>query len=94
MKGVVRIGDISAGHTPWSPRVAIEGSAKTFIDGKAVNRMGDTWSPHIPPHPGPLDTSVASSKKTFSDGKAWALLGDSISCGDTMAIASNKTFSV
>lgn len=90
MKGVARMTDLS---TPLAmPRVAIEGSPKTFADALGVNRMGDNWSPHVP-HPTP-GTIIASSTKSFSEGKAWGLMDDPITCGDTVATASNKTFSI
>lgn len=90
MKGAARISDLS---TPLAqPRVAIEGSSKTFVDGLGVNRLGDNWSPHVP-HPFPAVTASGSSK-TFSDGKSWGRISDLISCGDTIATGSNKTFSI
>jgi len=90
MKGVARITDLS---TPLAlPSTAISGSAKTFADILGANRLGDAWTPHVP-HPTP-QTTVSASVKTFCDSKGWATLGDSISCGDTIATASIKTFSV
>ena len=90
MTGVARLTDLS---TPLSqPRVAIAASPKTFADSLGVNRLGDLWTPHSP-HPFP-DATIIASNKTFSDNIGWSRLGDVFSCGDTVATASNKTFSV
>ncbi len=94
MEGIVRITDMSAGHTPYLPRPAIEASAKTFDETLGAHRIGDAWTPHSSPHPGPSNTTVQASKKTFVDSKGWGRFGDSISCGDIIATASSKTFSI
>lgn len=94
MPAVTRIGDLSTGHPPfYSARLALAGSGKVFADGIAVNRVGDAWVPHGIPHGSP-DTTLAGSPKMFADGVAVGRIGDPISCGDTIATGSSKTFSV
>jgi uncharacterized Zn-binding protein involved in type VI secretion len=92
---VCRLGDLSAGHPSHPPRANVEGSGKVFADGVAIHRLGDAWAPHpVNAHPGPPDTTSIGSGKTFAEGAAVARIGDLISCGDTIATGSSKTFSI
>lgn len=92
---ICRLGDISTGHSPYTPRANNEGSPKVFADGKAINRLGDTWISHSSPnaHSPILDTTAMGSHKVFADGLSIARVGDLISCGDIIATGSSKTFS-
>lgn len=92
---VCRLGDLSAGHPSHPPRANSAASGKVFADGLGIHRVDDTWIPHPSnPHSGPPDTTSSGSGKTFTDGIAVARVGDLISCGDTIAFGSPKTFSV
>lgn len=91
---ISRLGDLSIGEPGKSLRPSIKGSGKCFADGLAVHRLTDTWAPHTVPHPGPPQTTISGSPKCFADGLAVARIGDAISCGDTIATGSSKTFSI
>jgi uncharacterized Zn-binding protein involved in type VI secretion len=45
-KGVVRVGDSSAGHGDYPPTSAITGSTSVFVNGLPVVRQGDSYAPH------------------------------------------------
>lgn len=90
---VCRLGDLSVGHSIYPPRPNVAGSPKTFVDALPVHRVGDAWAPHpVNPHPGPPQTTISGSPKMFADMLPVARVGDSISCGDTIATGSGKTF--
>lgn len=92
---VCRLGDISAGHTPHLPRACTGASGKVFADGIGINRIGDIWASHpILPHPVSPQTTSMGSGKCFAEGIAVGRIGDAISCGDTIATGSSKTFSI
>lgn len=93
---VCRLGDMSTGHVPYTPRANNKGSPKVFADGKSINRLGDTWIPHSSPgaHLPILDITSTGSGKTFADGLSVARIGDSISCGDIIVTGSSKTFTI
>ena len=46
MPGVVRLGDISAGHSCYPPRPCVEASGNVFVNGRGVHRVGDAWAVH------------------------------------------------
>lgn len=92
MPGVVRLGDVSAGHPHCYPsRPNTEASPDVYVDGRAVHRLGDAWAVHgACPNHTPHDGVASSGSATvFVNGKAICRIGDSISCGDTMAEGSS-----
>lgn len=98
-KPVTRVGDKTTGHGPYKPRAAVEGSPNVFVNGIAVNRVGDKWAPHGSspayngdPHPGEgSHTTSAGSGTVFANGKAVARIGDPVE-GDTIAAGSSNVF--
>jgi len=98
-KPVTRIGDKTTGHGPYKPRPATGGSGDVFVNGIAVNRVGDGWAPHGAspayngdPHPGEGNhTTSAGSGTVFANGKAVARIGDPVE-GDTIAAGSPNVF--
>jgi len=46
MPAVVRLGDMSRGHSCFPPRPNIEASSNVFVNGKGVHRVGDAWAIH------------------------------------------------
>ena len=91
MPGIVRLGDISAGHC-FFPRPNIEGSDNVFINGIPVHLLGMKWPTHCC---GPIcHDSVTSqaSDNTFCNGLGVTRIGDSQSCGDMAAEGSADTF--
>ena len=93
MSAVVRINDTCTGHGCYPPRSNSSGSGNTFVNNRAVHRVGDSWLPHScpdsPPHGG---SQSSGSPNTFVNGRAVARVGDSITCGSTNASGSGNTF--
>ena len=95
MPGVVRLGDMSAGHPHCYPaRPNIEASPNVFCNGKAVHRLGDAWAVHgaCPEHTPHGGVASSGSPNVFVNGKPICRIGDAISCGDTMAQGSDNVF--
>lgn len=95
MPSVVRIGDISTGHPHcYPPTPAISGSNNVFVNGIAVNRVGDSWATHgaCPDHSPHSGVSASGSSTVFCNNLSICRVGDSISCGDTMASGSPNVF--
>jgi uncharacterized Zn-binding protein involved in type VI secretion len=46
MPAVVRLGDMSTGHSCFPPRPNTEASPNVFVNGKGVHRVGDAWAIH------------------------------------------------
>jgi len=92
MPGVVRLGDVSAGHPHCYPsRPNIEASPNVFVNGIAAHRLEDAWAVHgacsnHTPHDG---VASSGSSSVFVNGQPICRIGDDISCGDTMAEGSS-----
>lgn len=93
MVAIVRVGDMSTGDPCGAPpRAAMTGASKTFINGKAIHRMGDSWQPHPCPESPPHEaTTTMGSTKLIVEGMGAARVGDPISCGSTCAQGSGNT---
>lgn len=93
MPGAARLADVSTGDPCGAPpRINIEASGNTFIDGRGAHRKGDAWMPHPCPGSPPHGASTSSgSPNTFTDGKAQARIGDAISCGSSISTGSGNT---
>ena len=93
MPAVVRLGDVSCGHSCYPPRPNDSASANVFVNGKGVHRVGDHWAVHCCPggdcHDG---VAVSGSPSVFVNGRAVCRVGDSISCGDRMCEGSSNVF--
>jgi len=98
-KPITRVGDKTTGHGPYKPRAATGGSPNVFINGIAVNRVGDGWAAHGSspayrgdPHPGEGNhTTSAGSGTVLANGKGVARIGDPVE-GDTIAAGSPNVF--
>lgn len=90
MPAVVRLGDKCKDHPGFSPRPSITGSPDTFVNDRAVVRVGDKWQ-DTPSHPHP-GTQTSGSPTSFANDKAIARIGDSISCGSKNGEGSPDTF--
>lgn len=95
MSGLSFDGAITTGHGQFPPTTIIATQSKVFVDGKAVCREDDPIVPHTRTTM-PYDTHsgviVPKTTKVYIMGKKAAQIGDAISCGDTIAEASGKTF--
>lgn len=98
MPAIVRIGDMSTGHSCFPPTpMAVSPVSKTFING--VNPgVVDSGSQHVAHscgntvHPNSTRTHSSGSSNTFIEGKPAARIGDNISCGDAVGQGSPNTF--
>jgi uncharacterized Zn-binding protein involved in type VI secretion len=95
MPGIVRLGDLSAGHPHcYHARPNTEASPNVFCNGRGVHRLGDSWdvhgacSDHVP-HEG---VASSGSSSVYANGRPLCRIGDGISCGDTMAEGSDNVF--
>ncbi len=93
MPAVVRLGDMSCGHSCFPARPNDEASPNVFVNSKGVHRLGDHWETHCCPA-GPCHDGYASSgsPNVFVNGKSVCRVGDSIDCGDTMCEGSPNVF--
>jgi uncharacterized Zn-binding protein involved in type VI secretion len=96
MPAVVRRGDFCSGHPGYPARPNLEGSPDVFVNGLAVNRLGDAWAIHgglFPnlPHAG---TTFTGAPTVFCNGRPVARIGDHVSppCLSTAAHGSPTVF--
>lgn len=92
MPGVVRLGDVSAGHPHCYPaRPNIGASPDVFVNGKGAHRLGDAWAVHgaCPDHSSHGGVASSGSSTVFVNGRPICRIGDAVSCGDTMAEGSS-----
>lgn len=86
---------ITSGHEAWPPTNVIASQSKVFVDGIPVLREQDEIIPHTEikkPYETHGGKVIARTSKVFVQGKKAAQMADSISCGDTIAQSSSKTF--
>ncbi len=92
MPKVVRLGDLSLGHTCWPPRPNIQASPNVFANNIKVHRQSDGWAVHCcgpSCHDGNL---VSGSRNVFVNSKQIARRGDPVSCGDFANVSSPNVF--
>lgn len=85
----------TTGHSNFPPTIINASQSKVFVDGIAVLVQGDKITPHTrtsEPHDTHDGEAIASTSKVFVVGKPAIQMGDRISCGDTVAQSSSKTF--
>jgi uncharacterized Zn-binding protein involved in type VI secretion len=83
-KAVIRKGvDMSKGHPPFPPTMAIQASSNVFANGIAVVRQGDMFKLHCSTscHQG----TATGSSTVMVNGKGIATKGKPITCGDFAA---------
>jgi len=90
MAKIARHGDLYAGPFSFNPPGIVATATKTFINGKAVARVGDPqthlhWWPFLYWITGVINSGSSSVK---AEGKKVARLGDTLSCGCTIVSAS------
>lgn len=91
---VTRLGDSCTGHSSFPPRPSSGGSGDVFVNGIAVHREGDSWSPHGSPSPSPPHSGVLSdgSSSVYVNDKMVGRIGDPVSCGSAVAQGSPDVF--
>lgn len=86
---------LTAGHQAWPPTRVISSQSKVFVGGIAVVREDDMILEHTETKK-PYETHggkvISRTNKVFVQGKKAASIADPISCGDTIAQGSPKTF--
>lgn len=85
----------TTGHEQFPPTVINATQSKVFVEGIPVLVEGDSITPHtrtVKPYDTHGGTTIASTPKVFVTGKKAIQMADSISCGDTVAMASPKVF--
>lgn len=89
MAGVLRLGDMSTGHSGFPPRPNISASSDVFVNGIPAHREGDAWAVHCNStptcHAGVL---TPLPRQVFVNGLILGSIGDPISCGDIAATGS------
>lgn len=96
MPGVVRLGDMSAGHPHcYPPRPSIAASGNVRINGRGAHCVGDAWAVHgaCPDHVAHGGSAASGSASVFVNGRPLCRIGDKISCGDIMAEGSGDVIS-
>lgn len=86
---------VTAGHEAWPPTNVLASQSKVYVDGIQVLREGDQIIEHTEikkPYETHGGTVIARTSKVFVQGIKAAQMADSISCGDTIAQSSSKTF--
>jgi uncharacterized Zn-binding protein involved in type VI secretion len=92
MPAVTRIGDLNTGHDCHPPVPALQGSPDVYVNGIAVNRLGDEWEPHScngPPHKG---KTAQGSSTVYVNNKQMTRIGDPVDCGAFSAAGSSNVF--
>jgi len=79
---VARVGDTSDHNG-----VIISGANRTFVNGKAVARIGDMHS--CPEHG--ISPITSGSSSVFVEGRAVARVGDTVACGAVITSGSPDT---
>ena len=95
MPSVARLGDMCTGHGTWPPRNCTSGSPNVFVNGIAVHRQGDSWSPHtqiVKPYETHASTLASGSSTVFVNGKQMGRIGDPVACGSVVAQGSSNVF--
>lgn len=95
MPGLSYNNAVTAGHEAWPPTNVIASQAKVFVDGIPVLREGDQIIEHTEikkPYETHSGTVISRTAKVFVQEIKAAAMADGISCGDTIAQASSKTF--
>lgn len=92
MPAVSRLGDLSTGHGGWPARPSTSASPNVFVNGIAVNRVGDTWATHDNDGDDHDGTTSSGSGTVLVNGLKVARIGDAISCGDKIATGSGNVF--
>lgn len=84
MPGLVRIGDICAGHSPFAPSQMATGSSNVFINGVPACKVGDVSTVHCAGPVCHIGTGVVGSTKIFINGSPALRIGDTLSCGSVI----------
>lgn len=95
MPGLSYNNALTAGHEAWPPTNAIASQTKVFVQNIPVLREGDQIIEHAEikkPYETHGGAVIARTSKVFVQGIKAAAMADAISCGDTIAQASNKVF--
>lgn len=89
MPGVVRQGDVTAGHSCFPPTPPADYSPNVTCNNKRVVREGDPIVPHccVPPPPCHGGSYCPSHSVTVNE-RSITLRGDPVSCGDTTSACS------
>jgi uncharacterized Zn-binding protein involved in type VI secretion len=92
MPPVVRLGDMSTGHSCWPAIANDEASTNVFANNLGVHRVGDTQLSHCCGPVCHVGTQITGSPNVFANNKAVARIGDNYSCGDHDAEGSPNVF--
>ena len=93
MPAISFIGAVCTGHDSCPPRHSDGGSTNVFVEGKGINRLGDTWERHPKSDHIPIGVTSSASGTVFCNGIPVARIGDEISCGSLVAEGCNTVFS-
>ena len=91
MTGVVRIGDLSAGHDGYAPTALVNTPQSTvFVNGQLAGVIGASYDTHTkrraPTHFVNVERVITSGSDTvIIEGKGVARIGDSVADGDVAA---------
>ena len=95
MPAMSKNGALTTGHEQYPPSTIIGTQTKVFADGVNVLVEGDAMVPHQKISK-PFDihggTVIGSTAKVFVGGKKAIMISDKITCGDFVAMGSNKVF--
>ena len=93
MPEVARQGDICTGHSCYPPRPNTSWSGNVFVNGRAVHRQNDGWTPHSCGDSPPHSSSLARGSSTvFVNNQGAGRIGDPIKCGSAIATGSPNVF--
>lgn len=92
MKGIVRQGDFTSGHSCYPPTVASSWSKTVTINGRGVVCKGDTIVEHCCSDSCHIGTYIGDHSVTI-EGRSVQITGDPISCGDTCSQSSSDVSS-
>lgn len=94
MAAVTRLGDMSTGDPCGAPpRPSSGASGDVFVNGIAVHRQSDSWTPHSCPDSPPHGANLSSGSSTvYVNSLQCGRIGDPISCGSSVAAGSSDVF--
>ena len=93
MTGIVRIGDLNAGHGCWPPSPALVSSAPTIlVNGLNPICMQDIFLVHACPMPpnAHVPQGIATCPNVLFEGKPPCQIGDPTSCGSVIITGSSN----
>lgn len=86
---------VTAGHSAYPPTQINATQSKVFVGGIPALVDGDPITPHtkiVKPYDTHGGNAQPRGNKVFIGGKKAVQMADPISCGDTVAESSSKTF--